>query len=177
MRKLFILGCSLLVIQSSLAHRSSLTAVEVERNIQSDFNVIVVLSIYRWGTNNAEGITIGLQHNRLSCQYLSNTPEPIDSTYTHYVIGMPKFESIRLTSAQEKEIQKFIKPIFMNSFMYIERLTEPVTYSDGYIFQLRINGQLCFESFGLINVPYFTKFIQYIVDITPGINLDDYVNR
>lgn len=87
------------------------------------------------------GATIGLQYDMLSCQYLSNTPELVDSTYTHYVIEMPKYESIRLTPEQQQKIQEFVQPIFLNSFMYINRLTDPNTYSDNaYVVQLRING-------------------------------------
>lgn len=50
--------------------------------------------------------------------------------------------------------------------MYINRLIDPNTYSDNAsVVQLRINGLLYFETFGLPDIPYFTEFIRYI-DIT-----------
>lgn len=168
MKKIFVLGCVFAILQSPPTLFAQVFADEGKGQIiQKDLDVAIVLSIYRWGSNNAEGATIRLQYDMLSCQYLSNTPEPIDSTYTHYVIGMPRYESIRLTFEQQQKIQEFIKPIFLNSFMYINRLTDPNTYSDNaYVVQLRINGLLYFETFGLPDIPYFTEFIRYIIGIT-----------
>ena len=73
----------------------------------------------------------------------------------------------QLTNEQKQKIHEFVKPIFLNSFMYINRLTDPNTYSDNaYVVQLRINGLLYFETFGLPDIPYFTEFIRYIIGIT-----------
>ena len=84
MKKIFVLGCVLAILQSPPTLFAQVFADEGKGQIiQKDLDVAIVLSIYRWGSNNAEGATIGLQYDMLSCQYLSNTPEPIDSTYTH----------------------------------------------------------------------------------------------
>ena len=92
----------------------------------------------------------------LSCRYFANNN-----------LLAPKYEHVQLTNEQKQKIHEFVKPIFLNSFMYINRLTDPNTYSDNaYVVQLRINGLLYFETFGLSDIPYFTEFIRYIIGIT-----------
>ena len=172
MNKFIILCCANLLIQFSFAHAFYKQENIIKPNTHNDLNIAISLSIYDYYGSNSSGTTIDIRGNTLSCLFFSNEPEPvIDSTYTQhvkYVIGNPKYEDIQLSPEQRQKIQDFVKPIFLNSFMYINRLTDPNTFADNaYIVQLRINGQLYFETFGLTKVPYFTEFIQYIISIAP----------
>jgi len=155
--KTVLICCSLLFsIQLSLAHPSFPQSDAI--NSKDDLNVSIELSIYDWYSDSASGTTISITYNQyLSCRYFSNNN-----------LLAPKYEHIQLTNEQKQKIHEFVKPIFLNSFMYINRLTDPNTFADNaYIVQLRINGQLYFETFGLTKVPYFTEFIQYIISIAP----------
>ena len=79
MKKIFVLGCVFAILQSSPTLFAQVSADEGKGQIiQKELDVAVVLSIYKWGSSNAEGATIELQYDMLSCQYLSNTPKPID---------------------------------------------------------------------------------------------------
>lgn len=79
MKKIFVLGCVFAILQSSPTLFAQVSADEGKGQIiQKELDVAVVLSIYKWGSSNAEGATIELQYDKLSCQYLSNTPKPID---------------------------------------------------------------------------------------------------
>ena len=72
MKKIFVLGCVLAILQSPPTLFAQVFADEGKGQIiQKDLDVAIVLSIYRWGSNNAEGATIGLQYD-LSSTYKCN---------------------------------------------------------------------------------------------------------
>ena len=156
--KAILTYCSILLsIQLSFAHSLFPQSDEITQNSKDDLNVSIELSIYDWYSDNASGTTICITYNQyLSCRYFANNN-----------LLAPKYEHVQLTNEQKQKIHEFVKPIFLNSFMYINRLTDPNTYSDNaYVVQLRINGLLYFETFGLSDIPYFTEFIPYIIGIT-----------
>ncbi len=139
--KAILTYCSILLsIQLSFAHSLFPQSDEITQNSKDDLNVSIELSIYDWYSDNASGTTICITYNQyLSCRYFANNN-----------LLAPKYEHVQLTNEQKQKIHEFVKPIFLNSFMYINRLTDPNTYSDNaYVVQLRINGLLYFETFGL----------------------------